>query len=135
VAGPNELLDKGFVVTTPVPRFHVVELTDVEEVGLLDSAGGEPVGICQEGVDALDVERRRVVRVRPMGISRAVAGASFPLKTGGELTLLASDVEGRVVVASDGDNVVGKALTPSGAVGDWVNVLLTPGLKLPEAGQ
>jgi len=121
--GPNEILDKGFIVTTPVPQFHVVEQTGTQEMGLLTDAGGDWLGIAQEEADQLDADRGRVVRVRPFGISRGVAGATFARRT-----RLAADANGRLVEASGGDNVVGIALTEPAAVGDWVDVQLTPGL-------
>lgn len=123
--GPNEILDKGFYVTTPVPLYHVVAQSDVEECELA-GADADWLGIAQEEADELDVERGRVVRVRPMGISRGVAGAAFALRA-----RLASDANGRLVEAAPAagatTRVVGVALTPAGAVGDWVDVQLTPG--------
>lgn len=121
--GPNEILDKGFIVTTPVPQFHVVEQTGTQEMGLLTDAGGDWLGIAQEEADQLDADRRRVVRVRPFGISRGVAGATFARRA-----RLAADVNGRLVEAAGGQNVVGIALTEAAVVGDWVDVQLTPGL-------
>lgn len=119
--GPNELLDKGFIVTTPVPLYHVVAQSAVEECELAGAAG-DWLGIAQEEADELDVTRGRVVRVRPMGISRGVAGATFALRA-----RLTSDADGRLVEAAAGNPVVGIALTPAGAIGDWVDVQLTPG--------
>lgn len=121
--GPNEILDKGFIVTTPVPQFHVVEQTGTQEVGLLTDAGGDWLGVAQEEADQLDADRGRVVRVRPFGISRGVAGAAFARRA-----RLAADEDGRLVEAGGGDNVVGIALTAADAAGDWVDVQLTPGL-------
>ncbi len=131
--GPNELLDKGFYVGSPIPRFHVVRQSDVEECELLDTAGGDWLGIAQEGVDELDQDRRRVVRVRPMGISRGVAGATFDTFDGATRTRLAADGDGRLVPATADDHVVGIALTSAAAVGDWVDVQLTPGVQVPSA--
>lgn len=127
--GPNELLDKGFYVTTPVPLYHVVVQSDIEECALA-GADADWLGIAQEEADELDVERGRVVRVRPMGISRGVAGAAFAMRD-----RLTTDANGRLVAAAPAAGVtvriVAIALTPTAAVGDWADVqLVSPGITV-----
>lgn len=122
--GPNEVLDKGFIATAATPLFTIVKQTAVESAEVNDSAGGAWVGVAQEEPNADDVTAGRVFRVRMLGISRVVAGAN-DLAIGDRVT---SDASGQAVVATSTDYVVGVALTPSTAVGDWVNVLLTPGV-------
>jgi hypothetical protein len=124
--GPNELLDKGFLATSEIPWYHVVAQDGVEGCELNTTAGGDWLGICQEVASERDVTDGRVVRVRPMGISRGVAGGIFSIRA-----RLASDDEGKLVAAAAGDHVVGIALTASLAAGDWVDVQLTPGVQVP----
>jgi hypothetical protein len=123
--GPNEILDKSFVVTTPVPHFHVVKHTDIDECAAADTAGADWLGVAQEEADAQDVANGRVLRVRMEGITRAVAGANVAFRA-----KVATNNQGRVVTATAGQHVVGIALTAGGA-GDWINVQLTPGAIAP----
>jgi len=124
--GPNELLDKGFIADSEIPWYHVVSQSGDESCTLTTAAGGDWLGICQEEASERDVSDGRVVRVRPMGISRGVAGAIFSRRS-----RLAANDEGQLVVAGAGDYVIGIALTASTAVGDWVDVQLTPGVQNP----
>lgn len=126
--GPNEVLDKGFIADDEIPEFHVVDQSDVDHCELQDTAGGDWVGISQESADEVDVANRRVLRVRTMGVSRAVAGGEVALKA-----RVAANTSGELVTASDGDYVVGIARTPASVAGDWFNVELTPGVQLPSA--
>lgn len=124
--GPNGILDKGFVADTAIPLYHAARLVDTEHISLANVAGGVVLGICQEEIDATDVDRGRVVRVRVMGISRGVAGAAIALND--RLTVAA---DGRLVPAAPAAganaNIVGIALSPATVAGAWVDVLLTPG--------
>lgn len=123
--GPNEVLDKGFIVDNAIPEYHVVDQSDVDHCALQTTPGGDWVGICQESVDATDVANSRVARVRTMGVSRAVAGAAVALKA-----RVAVNASGQLVTAAVGNYVVGIARTPATQAGDWFNVELTPGVQL-----
>lgn len=121
--GPNEILDKGYIATAATPLFTIVKQTGVESAELNTTAGGDWLGVAQEEPNADDVAAGRVFRVRLLGISRVVASA--PIATRAKV---ASTVTGTAVTAVATDNVVGIALTPAAAAGDWINVLLTPGV-------
>lgn len=121
--GPNEILDKGYVATAATPLFTIVKQTGVESAEVNDSAGGDWLGVAQEEPNADDVAVGRVFRVRLLGISRVVAGGEVDARD-----RVASDADGKAVTATTGDNVVGIALTAAAAEGDWINVLLTPGV-------
>lgn len=120
--GPNQIFDKGMVAATAVPLYRVVKLTAVETAAVMDTAGADWIGVSQEEVDAEDVANGRVFRVRLMGITRCVASAAVSLNA-----KVASTNDGRVATATTGQNVIGRALTPATAAGQWINVLLTPG--------
>lgn len=122
--GPNEILDKGFIIDEPVDVFLVVTQSAVDHAELA-SAGGDWVGILQEGVDALDVSNRRVARVRVEGVSRGVAATALTINT-----KVTADATGRLVAAASTNNVVGIVRSPAAVAGDWVNVQLTPGVVL-----
>lgn len=121
--GPNEVLDKGFIADGEVPQFYVVQQTDVDHCDLQTTAGGDYVGICQEAADELDVANQRVVRVRTMGISRGVAAGEIALRA-----RVSATTDGKLAAAAAGHNVVGIAVSPAAADGDWFNVQLTPGV-------
>ena len=121
--GPNEVLDKGFIADTEIPQFYVVQQSDVDHCELQTTAGGDYVGICQEAADEVDVANWRPVRVRTMGVSRGVAAGAIALRT-----RVSATTDGKLAAATSGHNVVGIAVSPAAADGDWFNVQLTPGV-------
>lgn len=127
--GPNEILDKGYIATGETPLFTIVKQTGVESAELNDAAGGDWLGVAQEEPNEEDVALGRVFRVRLLGISRVVA-ANGNINSRDKVT---SDAEGKAIVAGPGQHVVGIALTGSEAAGDWINVLLTPGVVTQSA--
>lgn len=127
--GPNEVLDKGYIAGDEIPLFHIVKQNGVETAELNDGAGDDWLGVAQEEANEEDAEYGRVIRVRLMGISRIVAAEAIT-----ERDRVASDDGGKAVVATDGDHVVGIALTEAAEDGDWINVLLTPGVEIPSGG-
>lgn len=124
--GPNEILDKNFIPDDEVTLFRVVEQTDVDHCEEVDTAGADWVGIAQEEADELDVYNRRVIRVRTQGISRGIASGPISLRA-----RVSATANGRLGVATAGHYVVGIAVSPAAAEGDWFNVQLTPGVQLP----
>ena len=124
--GPNEVLDKGYIATAATPLFTIVKQTGVESAELNTTAGGDWLGVAQEEPNEEDVTYGRVFRVRLLGISRVVAAGVISSRA-----KVTSNATGQAVVAGAGQHVVGIALTESTAAGDWINVLLTPGVALP----
>lgn len=128
MAGPNEVLDKGFVATgSNAYEFgQLVTLVDSESV-VGSGAGAGSIGVCQEDLDADKVTTgRAVVNVRLMGISRVIAG------TGG-LALgdgVVSDANGHGVAATGTAGTLvaanGVCIRPA-AAGEQADVLLVPG--------
>lgn len=123
MAGPNDILSKGFIVDTPIPKFYAVKLSGKENVSVVDTAGELTEGICQEEIVQQDVDDGRKAAVRVLGISNCIAGAA--ITQGDEVTVAA---DGRVItaVAASGNRVLGIAQNAAAAAGDWVPVLLTP---------
>jgi len=121
--GPNEVLDKGYIATAETPLFTIVKQTGVESAELNTTLGGDWLGVAQEEPNADDVAAGRVFRVRLLGISRVVAAGVISSRA-----KVTSNATGQAVVAGAGQHVVGIALTESTAAGDWINVLLTPGV-------
>lgn len=121
--GPNEVLDKGYIATGETPLFTIVKQTGVESAELNDVAGGDWLGVAQEEPNAEDVDNGRVFRVRLLGISRIVAAGEIAARS-----KVTSNAAGLAVVAGAGQHVVGIALTAAAEAGDWINVLLTPGV-------
>jgi len=121
--GPNEILDKGFVIDAPVPQHHAVILTGPDNVAPVAASGNEILGFAEEGADELDVERGRHIRVRTVGVAYAVAGETFSVPDNGTKQWLQVDGEGRVIPLAAG-KAVGYATSDSEAVGDWVTVFI-----------
>jgi hypothetical protein len=140
VSGPNFILDKGYKVDAAATnvehgRFCKFLASDTTGKTVTTStapavpavAAGFAVGVYQDTVDAAKVATgKHVIGVRIMGISRVRAGAAIAI--GAAVT---SDANGKAItVAASTSNSwsYGIALTPAAADGDYLNVLLTPGV-------
>lgn len=121
--GPNDVLSKGFIADSAIPKFYAVKLSGKENCTVVTVKGELTEGVCQEEITADDVTDGRVAAVRVMGITNCVASAA--ISQGDEVTVAA---DGRVatVVAASGDRVLGIAQNAAAQAGDWVPVLLTP---------
>jgi Uncharacterized conserved protein (DUF2190) len=129
--GPNYGLDKGFIIDTGnavAYGLFVILGSDNKHVALA-GAGALAIGVAQETLDATKIATAKAtVEVRIQGMTRAVAGVNN-ITRGARLV---TDSSGRAVLASASvgqQNVVGVAFSPSASVGDWIDVLLTPGLS------
>jgi hypothetical protein len=129
--GPNFVLDKGFLVNTSqtVSFGLVAVLADATHVNTAGAAA-QSLGIYQETLDAAKVATgKATANVRILGISRVIAGANN-IAIGARL---ASNASGQVVAIATAVGTVywqvGIALTASTAIGDQIDVLLTPGVS------
>lgn len=123
--GPNFGLDKGYQPTGAVRQFRVVvrSTTNKEQCAEASAAGAAPLGVCQEEITADDASRGRVADIRIQGISRCIASAALGIGV-----KVAATNDGRVAAAVATNNVLGITQTASGAAGDHIDVLLTPGI-------
>jgi hypothetical protein len=125
MAGAHTVLTVTEVPDAAINIYRVVCLT-ATGVAQATSLGQATVhGICQEEVSAADVTAGRYVAVAVEGVSRAIAGAALnrgdPVRT---------DASGRLVAmatATVNQRQVGIVQETTTAIGDQVDVLLTPG--------
>lgn len=124
MAGPNYVLDKGFVAGGAISQYRLVTLAaNGVSVSQAAAQGVQCIGVSQETASAGDVTNGRVVAVRLMGISRCVAGAI--MATAGVPVTASAD--GGVEPAAAADLVIGLLLQPAAAIGNHVDVLLYQG--------
>lgn len=128
--GPNFVLDKGFQPTAAVPQFTaVVAVTaNKEQCAPATVLGSRILGICQENITTANAAVGRVADIRLMGISRCIAGAVLAVDTPVRV-----DASGRVVslaATTANQNQVGITRTASTAIGDHIDVQLTPGVQI-----
>jgi hypothetical protein len=155
MAGPNFVLDKGFLVDSAaanVQAFRFAKFaTATTGNKVTTSAAPTPqatatpplaaefiLGVYQDelvGMDAAKVATgKATINVRMIGITRCIAGAAVPI--GSQVT---SDSTGRAVVipaltAGQSTWQAGIALTAAASAGDLIDVLLTPGLTRTNGG-
>lgn len=133
MAGPNYVLDKGFKAGGAIGQYRAVELGAGETVTQCNAANDLVLGICQEEISAGDATNGRIADVRMLGISRCIAGANN-IVIGGRVTI---DNAGRVVPSPVAVGTtyaqVGIAMQASAAVGDHIDVFLTPGVAFNTA--
>lgn len=127
MAGPTTGHSLTFQPVAAVSKYHAVVHSGTTP-GACTTAGANAVilGICQDEVDAADVANGRQAQVRIDAVVRAVAGAAVACHA-----LVATNASGRLVTATTGQNVVGRALTAAGANGDHMDVLLMVGYIAP----
>lgn len=123
--GPKVILDESVIADTAISRYYAVRQTATERGAVANTAGQLVLGIAQEAADATDVSNGRVIRVRTMGVTRAVVDAAYPIQT--KLRVAADGRLTALAAATANQNVVGIVRTPSTAANDWVDVFLTIG--------
>jgi hypothetical protein len=125
MAGPNFVLDKGYLAGGAITKYAAVKLSDYQTVLSQGTSGGACIGICQETTTSTDATNGRVVDIRILGITRMINGVAGALALGAKVM---ADTSGRAIVATSTNNVIGIVLTPGAAQGDQIDVLLTPGI-------
>jgi hypothetical protein len=132
LSGANFVLDKPYLWTPnnnslQPGQFTAVQLTALDTVKMIDTLGNPPIGVCQELIQTTAFDATRVIDIRVIGQSKVVAGVN-DVTVG---AVLVSDTQGRAILASAQSAgqypMLGIALSPSAAVGDWIDVLLTIG--------
>jgi hypothetical protein len=128
MAGPNFVLDKGYVAAGAINIYRAVEIAPTAEtVTQCNAVNDRVLGISQDEISAADATNGRVANIRLLGISRCIAGAA--IAAAGALVTI--DASGRVVTSPTAVGtvyaVVGVVLQTAAAAGDHVDVLLTPG--------
>jgi len=127
--GANQVLTLPFVAAEAMTKYTAVKLNAVDQgVDLADTIGDACVGVVQETVSADDATAGRIVAVAVMGTTVIEAGAALTTPgtrvrasaTGQAVTLAATTAE---------QNQLGITLTAAGAQGDWLTILLTPGVS------
>lgn len=121
----NFVLDKGFKVegSAAAVAYRFVGFGTANwSVTVTPTAASVVAGVIMENVDAAKVATGKVIaNVRVLGIAPVKVGAT-PVVRG---THVATDATGQALPAAATNQVVGLALE-SGAVGDIIDVLLTP---------
>lgn len=101
-------------------RFKLVALASDGQVDLTETAGEMAIGFLQD--DALSADAGTAVTVRVQGVSKAIAEGA--IEEG--VAVAASAIDGSVETAGTGDYPIGIALTPAGATGEYISVLVAP---------
>lgn len=109
---------RSFLAATDIAAYRVVTLNSADNtVEIANAATDVPVGITGAAVTSGDP-----VRVHWLGSHIAEAGAAVA-----KGALLTADSQGRVVTASTGNKVVGRALEAAAAAGGLIEVQFMPG--------
>jgi len=130
MSGPNAVYDKGFLATTEVGLYRPVKLVNdqVQAVEAADTAGEAVIGVAQHWAREEDRDvGNKIINVRVLGVSWCIA-ADGNINAQSKVAVTS---DGRVTTATAGQNVVGVATNGSDDAGDYVEVLLTPGVTLP----
>lgn len=121
-AGPNYVLDKGFVANEAITQYELVKLTSTEgAVDMADTANEQILGVAQEAATSDEATDGKVINVRMMGVSTVIAGEAISIGS-----LVNAKADGRVkdLAAATKQKVCGIALTAAAADGDHIDVWL-----------
>jgi hypothetical protein len=125
--GPNFILDKGFRTQAAVAMFTAVKTGTVNEsVTPVTAVTDVVLGWAQETASAQDATDGRVINVRMLGITRAIAGAA--ITRGARVKITAT---GKVIAATAAGPAHGIAMYSVTADNDHVDVLITPNGYMP----
>lgn len=123
--GGNSILELGFDAAAALVKYTAVKLTDDMSVTPVTAEGDVWVGITQFEVTAAEILQGKGATVWLLGTSLIKVG------TGGVTRglVVGMDAAGLAVAANTGARPLGVCLV-SGVAGDYVPVLLTPGLPV-----
>lgn len=126
--GANFVLDKGYQAAAAITKFQCVKYGAGDQLATPVTGTNDAVlGVSQEAASAQDATDGRIIDIRLMGITTVVAqvaiarGAKVRAHSTGKVTTLAG-------TAGLVENIVGIALETVTTDGDWLHVLLTPGV-------
>lgn len=123
--GATVILEKSAKADGALTKFRAVKAgSSQDHVAASTAATDVVIGIVQEEVTADDATKGRVVNIRILGVSHAIAGAALS-----PYTRVTVDATGRMVAAAAGNTQVGIWTTNATAANDRGTVLLTPGVK------
>jgi hypothetical protein len=131
MSGPNYVLDKGYNLLNSGAAqniYRFMKFASTENSVLQAAASTDrPVGVCQQRIEAVDSATSNVqVDVRILGISKVEAGAAVALGA-----RVMSDATGRAITAATATNIpCGIAFQAATGAGEWIDVLLTPGMPV-----
>ncbi len=119
-AGPNYVLDKGFVANEAITQYELVKLTSTEgAVDMADTANEQILGVAMEAASATEATAGKVIDVRMMGVATCIAGEAIAIGA-----LVNAKADGRVkdIAAAVKQKVCGIALTAAAADGDHIDI-------------
>ncbi len=126
--GRNYVLDLPFQIAVAVTKYQAVKLTANDQECTPVTALGEAIlGIAMETASAQDATDGRHISVAVMGT--AVWEADAAVAIGDVLRTSADGQAAQLAAATADQNVVGIALTAAANAGEWITVLLTPGVQ------
>ena len=122
--GGVEVLDLGFVATEALTEYRFVqgEFTDGRGVKTVANAGEQVLGVAMHSVESkffISGSPDPHVNVRLMGIATVEAGGVVPAGS-----MVATDADGKAVVAQGGDFAAGMALDGASGAGELISVFL-----------
>jgi hypothetical protein len=139
--GMNYVLAKGFLATGGNVAYNRGDLVkwatgstlQPSQVALSAASNDAIAGVVLEDLDAAKVNTGKAyVGVQILGIAQVVWGGGTAVAIGDKLMPGASGTAKQVIKAATSANtIVGIAMTVPAAQGDYMSMLLTPGLAVP----
>jgi hypothetical protein len=118
--GGNFILDKGYDAGGVIRKYRAVKFSADETVVELTASTDVCIGIEQFGVTVTEQAKGKGASVRTAGRSVMEAGAA--IATVG--TPVMADTQGRAVVATSTNRVIGVTEDTAGVAGDQISVML-----------
>lgn len=123
--GGNSILELGYDAAAAITKYTAVKLSDDMTVTPVTAEGDVWIGVAQFGVTSGEILEGKGATVWLLGSSLVKVGVGGVTRG----TIGVIDGSGQVVASNTGGRPLGIVLV-SGVAGDYVPVLLTPGLAL-----
>ena len=126
--GRNFVLDLPYTITEAITKHQAVKLGSADQtIDAADSLGEAILGIAMETATAQDATDGRVIAVAVLGT--AVWEVDAAVAIGDKLRVSADGQAAQLAATTADQNQVGVALTAATNAGEWITVLLTPGVE------
>lgn len=123
--GRNPAFALGYNAAAALTKYKAVKMSDDMTVTPVTAEGDVWVGVSQYGVTLAEIDQGKGASITHMGVELMVVGVGGVA----EGTIGVLDATGGVIASNSGARPLGIVLA-TGVEGDYVPVLLTPGLAL-----
>lgn len=119
------VLELPYKASGNLTKLRAVTLSGDQTVAQASAGTDQVLGICKASVAQSTTEPNKAVAIQVLGVAWVEAGAAVT-----RANKVMSDGSGRAITATSTNRPFGIALKAAANAGDWIPVLLTPGMPV-----